>query len=254
MYGTTATGGANGFGTAFSLPLSGGIPSTLASFNGSNGSSPESALVVSGNAIYGTTASGGANGDGTVFSISLNSIISLSASAPTTFGNSLGTLTITGNNGNYTTASDSFSSSSSGYVLTSAWNPTTDTEIYGLKISDSVAANLNADLAALVTQIDGGSYSGYSVSASTADPASGDLTNITPGGFNLFLTITAPTLGASSDYFGFDLSPFNANSDVLTASAIAVVPEPASLSVLTLCGLRLLARRRRQPVGNCVQR
>ena len=37
LYGTTEYGGANGDGTVFSVPLSGGSPTVLASFNGSNG-------------------------------------------------------------------------------------------------------------------------------------------------------------------------------------------------------------------------
>src|SRR5262249_58780039 len=41
---------------------------TLASFNGSNGSSPQCGLVMDGNGnLYGTTVSGGAYSDGTVF-------------------------------------------------------------------------------------------------------------------------------------------------------------------------------------------
>ncbi len=195
LYGTTDQGGANGYGEVFSVPLAGGSPTVLASFNYTNGVNPPyGGLTLSGNTLYGTTVGGGANGYGTVFALSINPIISLTSTVPAAFGNSLGTLTITGNNGNYTTASESISASSSGYVLTSAWNPTTDTEIYALKISDSVAGNLAADLAALVSQIDDGTYSGFAISASTTDPTIGDvLTNITPGGFNLFLTITDPT-------------------------------------------------------------
>ena len=55
LYGTTQYGGANGDGTVFSVPLSGGSPTVLASFNGSNGNEPLGGLTLSGNTLYGTT-------------------------------------------------------------------------------------------------------------------------------------------------------------------------------------------------------
>jgi hypothetical protein len=72
------------------------------------------------------------------------------------------------------------------------------------------------------------------------------LLSIPPGGFNFFLTFTDPTLGSSSDYFGFDLSEFDANSDVLSASAVAVVPEPTTLSLIGVFGALALRHRRRK--------
>jgi uncharacterized repeat protein (TIGR03803 family) len=73
LYGTTAGGGANGYcGTVFSLPLSGGSPTVLATFNDSNGQWPYSALTLSGSTLYGTAAGGGGHGDGTVFSLPLS--------------------------------------------------------------------------------------------------------------------------------------------------------------------------------------
>ena len=69
LYGTTEKGGANNYGEVFSVPVSGGTPTVLASFNGANGSFPLSGLALSGNTLYGTTNDGGANGDGVVFSV-----------------------------------------------------------------------------------------------------------------------------------------------------------------------------------------
>jgi uncharacterized repeat protein (TIGR03803 family) len=77
LYGTTVTGGdlslsgGEGDGTVFSLPITGGAPTTLATFNGSNGQSPYAGLTVVGNTFYGTTDAGGAYGDGAVFSVSV---------------------------------------------------------------------------------------------------------------------------------------------------------------------------------------
>ncbi len=76
LYGTTEYGGAGymgtpgtGNGTLFSVPITGGTPTVLASFDGSNGYMPFAGLVLSGNTLYGTTRGGGANNDGTVFSV-----------------------------------------------------------------------------------------------------------------------------------------------------------------------------------------
>lgn len=71
LYGTTAGGGANDYGTVFSITSS-GIFSVIHSFDSSNtndGATPYAGLVLSGNTLYGTTAYGGNNDFGTVFSI-----------------------------------------------------------------------------------------------------------------------------------------------------------------------------------------
>jgi uncharacterized repeat protein (TIGR03803 family) len=74
LYGTTSAGGAHGNGVVFSLSttsVAGFV--VLHSFTGSDGSSPNGALVfdASGN-LYGTTAVGGAYGAGTVFKLKPN--------------------------------------------------------------------------------------------------------------------------------------------------------------------------------------
>ena len=49
--------------------MTGGTPTTLLSFNGTNGANPDGSLTLSGSTLYGMTIGGGANGDGTIFSI-----------------------------------------------------------------------------------------------------------------------------------------------------------------------------------------
>ena len=49
--------------------MTGGTPTTLLSFNGTNGAIPYGSLTLIGSTLYGMTALGGANGDGTIFSI-----------------------------------------------------------------------------------------------------------------------------------------------------------------------------------------
>lgn len=79
LLGATATGGAYGWGTVFEIPYSGGIyggtPTTLVSFGGTNGSSPNGGLIFdAAGDLFGTTATGGTSaggafGYGTVFEI-----------------------------------------------------------------------------------------------------------------------------------------------------------------------------------------
>ncbi len=69
LYGTTLEGGTGNFGTVFSLPITGGTPTNLAMFNGTNGSGVAAGLILSNNTLYGTTEYGGASQSGTVFSV-----------------------------------------------------------------------------------------------------------------------------------------------------------------------------------------
>ena len=72
LYGTASKGGESNFGTIFSVPVSGGAPTVLHSFSGSDGSLPESSLTLSpdGSTLYGANLTGGGNdGGGTVFSM-----------------------------------------------------------------------------------------------------------------------------------------------------------------------------------------
>jgi uncharacterized repeat protein (TIGR03803 family) len=76
LYGDTAQGGANNLGTVFEIAPGSNVVTTLASFNGTNGSNPQGGLTLdaSGN-LYGTTQNGGATygtasaGNGTVFEV-----------------------------------------------------------------------------------------------------------------------------------------------------------------------------------------
>src|ERR1700683_1508979 len=75
LYGTTADGGAYGWGTVYQLaPGAGGTwtPTVLYSFNPINkpgdGAGPQASLVLGGSGVlYGTTTYGGSSDDGTVF-------------------------------------------------------------------------------------------------------------------------------------------------------------------------------------------
>ena len=94
LFGTTLTGGANGPGTVFEIAYTGGgyasTPTTLVSFNGSNGAWPVAGLIAdAAGDLLGTTSTGGANGIGTVFEITYTG--GSYASTPTILVNFSGT-------------------------------------------------------------------------------------------------------------------------------------------------------------------
>jgi len=122
LYGTTRSGGTNGYGTVFALNTnandSGFVSlhafsasafdvNVLSSTN-SDGEQPAAGLVLSGGTLYGTTYQAGTNGWGTVFAIntngsgftnlhSFNGGASASATPSTDGGNPAGTLVLNGN-------------------------------------------------------------------------------------------------------------------------------------------------------------
>lgn len=71
FYGLTTNNGPGGFGTFFQLTTTGPQPTltTLATFNGYNGSSPGSLIAGPGGNYYGVTGAGGPHGFGTIFTV-----------------------------------------------------------------------------------------------------------------------------------------------------------------------------------------
>jgi uncharacterized repeat protein (TIGR03803 family) len=70
LYGTTHLGGANSYGTVFSISRRSGTETVLYSFKGGSGDGeyPYAGLINVNGTLYGTTIEGGVNGVGTVFS------------------------------------------------------------------------------------------------------------------------------------------------------------------------------------------
>jgi len=74
LYGAATGGGASNVGTVFELAHGSGTITTLASFNGTNGTNAGGALIMdSSGDLYGTAIGGGASGDGTVFELAYGS-------------------------------------------------------------------------------------------------------------------------------------------------------------------------------------
>ena len=73
LYGATSSGGAQGYGSLFSITLSGAL-TTLHSFDNTDGAGPDGTLIQGTNGdFYGTTSGDGAGGAGTVFGLSVRS-------------------------------------------------------------------------------------------------------------------------------------------------------------------------------------
>jgi uncharacterized repeat protein (TIGR03803 family) len=87
LFGTTDSGGANNDGTVFEITKTAGgyasTPTTLVSFNGTNGVFADGSLIADANGdLFGTTLEGGADNDGTLFEIAKTAVGY--ASTPTT--------------------------------------------------------------------------------------------------------------------------------------------------------------------------
>ncbi len=98
LYGLASAGGANGYGTIYSISTSGGKVKPMASFDGANGSSPAGGLTLSGATLYGTANGGGDYNDGTVFSfpISGGTVTALASLNGTNGANPQGSLRLSG--------------------------------------------------------------------------------------------------------------------------------------------------------------
>jgi uncharacterized repeat protein (TIGR03803 family) len=69
LYGAASQGaGPDTYGTVFSIPVVGGTPTTLGTFDDTDGAYP-TGVTLSNGTLYGTTYQGGADEDGTVFSL-----------------------------------------------------------------------------------------------------------------------------------------------------------------------------------------
>lgn len=76
LWGTTSAGGVNSKGTVFKIPLTGGVPTVLVNFNGTNGATPLARLqLASDKNYYGTASAGGATNKGVAFKLTPAGVI-----------------------------------------------------------------------------------------------------------------------------------------------------------------------------------
>jgi hypothetical protein len=163
-------------------------------------------------------------------------ILSATTSSPAGFGSSLGSIAITGGSGSYKAGVVTFAGTSSGFVSVSTFNPTSDIEVYGLDVKGATQTQLNQ----IVTDIG----SNASLTWTSVVPAGPNTIAplFTDGGTPVYF---GETLGAASPFIGFNLANDSTLSGV-TITGVAAVPEPATVGLLGVGSLALLARRRRR--------
>jgi uncharacterized repeat protein (TIGR03803 family) len=251
LYGSTVQGGPGLNGTVFELSAGSQSPTTLASFNGTNGQYPAGNLAfdASGN-LYGTTAFGGTGGAGTVFEVAagthaLTTLISFNNTngySPTgviadAAGNLYGTTGGGGLNGDGTvfkvaagthspTTLASFGGangqgSAAGLIADASGN-LYGTTAYGGANGDGTVFELNAATNTIMTLYSFDGTDGANPYAGLIVDAAGDLFGTTEDG------------GSSNDGTVFEL----------TGSGFDV-PEPNSIALLAVATPFLLTRRRK---------
>ena len=189
FYGTTTTGGANGYGTVFKITGTGAL-TTLYSFcaqaNCTDGIGPEAGLVqgTDGN-FYGTAAGGGVGGFGTVFKITrAGALTTLYSFCPDGFSctDGLGPVAglVQGTDGNfYGTTTDGGAHFQGGTVFKITPRGTLTT-LYSFCALASCADGYNPFKAALIQGTDGNFYG--TTSSGGVHSSTGTIFKITPGG------------------------------------------------------------------------
>jgi uncharacterized repeat protein (TIGR03803 family) len=251
FYGVTTYGGVTVDGEVFSVPVTGGTPTVLASFNGSNGESPISGLTLSsdGTTLYGTTAFGGANNDGEVFSL------------PITGGTPTLLASFNGSNGRSPRAGLSLASDGTTFYGTTALGgANNDGEVFSLPVTGGTptllasfnGSNGESPFCDLTLSSDGTTFYGTTAAGGA---------NNNGGVFSLPVTGGTPTLLASFNYSS-DRPPYFPSDLTLSGTALygitayggaygegtvfAInVPEPGSVGLLAIGSLALLRRVRR---------
>jgi uncharacterized repeat protein (TIGR03803 family) len=128
LYGTTNNGGPAADGTVFEIPAGSTTVTTIASFGGSNGSVPDSGVILdSSHNLFGSTYQGGPQNFGTVFEIAAGS-------------NAITTLaSFNGNNGEYPAGPLALDGNGRLYGVTEFGGPAGEGTIYAMTPASAVA-------------------------------------------------------------------------------------------------------------------
>jgi uncharacterized repeat protein (TIGR03803 family) len=241
LYGTTENGGnvsmngGYGYGTVFSIPVTGGSPTVLLSFSGSNGADPYAGLTLIGNTLYGTTVGGGANNDGTVFSI------------PVTGGSPTVLLSFSGSNGEHPYGSLTLSGNTL-YGTTSSGGANNDGTVFALNIapatiglsSVSNSTIINGGTGTVGTTVSNSPSSGYNLNytlTAAIQSGSGTLGTVTPATNSLapsasdFCTVSATSTNLGVNTISFTASDPNSSNLSQTTTATLTVLDHSNASL-----------------------
>ena len=162
LFGATCGGGADDDGTVFEIMAGSGPVTTLASFNGANGQTPQGGVVEdSSGDLFGTAYNGGAYGEGTVFEVSnaaATTVSVTSSPASVVYGNSVTfTANVSASSGSIapTAGSVDFYDTTTGADLglgtlgsstgtTSTWTLTTGVKTFNVTAGDIITASYSA--------------------------------------------------------------------------------------------------------------
>jgi hypothetical protein len=155
-----------------------------------------------------------------------------------------GTISITGKgNGSYNESTVTPSNGVTGSIALDPFSPSTDEEIYGLRILEGGSVPTNGDLTTIVNELNV-NLAGQGTASLTAPGTSGSV--LPSSFFDVFVDITSPAINSNgTGFFNYDLSQSATAADSPLVVAIGVVPEPTGVGVLLLGGFGLLARRRK---------
>jgi uncharacterized repeat protein (TIGR03803 family) len=253
LYGTTPGGGPSTDGTVFEFTPSTGILTTLASFNGTNGSAPVGDLTSdAAGDLFGTTRGGGASNDGTVFKVAAgtNTLSTVATFNGTNGATPVSSLVFDGAGNLYGTTEDGGTSNDGTVFEIPAGTTTVNTLVnFNVANGDAPFSGLIVDAAGnLFGTTDGGPGGDFGmvfeVAAGTHALSTLAIFNDTNGADPdaRLLADTSGNLYGTTEEGGFQ---DNGTVFEITNSGF-VVPEPTSLSMLTLAA-PLLLRRRRPP-------
>jgi hypothetical protein len=161
----------------------------------------------------------------------------------------LGNLTVSGHDGNYSVAELTGLNAATGYVEVSGFNPASDEEIYAMDVLVNGTQANSAQIQLLISEInsvDVGNINPPGLITASTYAGLGVTHDASPfaSQYNLFLDTP---IGPGSDNFlsfnfGNDADPYLFG---YTVSAVAVVPEPMTFSLITLGVATLLTQRPR---------
>jgi hypothetical protein len=178
------------------------------------------------------------------------SLISSSSTPGATYGQADGMITMTGKgNGSYNVSTAAgFTAATTGGIDVKGFNPTSDTEIYALKLTSNGVAISGTQITTVIADINGGSGNTTAVGV-TASAITGVYTNLFPG-YQVLLTSAA---GVTDDAeLNFDFSSTGEQDSAvpgLVLTGVAAVPEPATAAGVVLGAAGLLLGRRKNRIS-----